>query len=196
MDDTEEVIMGLGKLVKGVGKAAKGAAKGAGRAAAGAGKQVGKTARGAGKAATAAAKFSASAAKKVAKEAKKLEKPLDTATSILAVVGGPAGIEAKLVKDAVKFGLKNASHPEKIMQGAAKGLAQFVKDPGCAIWQTNPQWWQVVAALTAAKNAKVVKTRADAMKFLKHGGTIAAKFGVPKDLADSFFECAAKKVFS
>ncbi len=188
--------MGLGKMVKGVGKAAKGAAKGVGRAAKGAGRQVEKTARGAGKAATQAAKLSASAAKRVAKEAKKLEKPLAAATDIMAVVGGPAGLEAKLVKEAVKIGLKNASHPEKIVQGAAKGLAKFVKDPGCAVWQANPTWWQVVAALKAAKEARVVKTRRDAMNYLKHGGTIAAKFGVPKDLADSFFECAAKKVFS
>src|SRR6266540_1470583 len=177
--------MGLGKMVKGVGKAAKGAAKGVGRAAKGAGRQVEKTARGAGKAATQAAKLSASAAKRVAKEAKKLEKPLAAATDIMAVVGGPAGLEAKLVKEAVK-----------IVQGAAKGLAKFVKDPGCAVWQANPTWWQVVAALKAAKEARVVKTRRDAMNYLKHGGTIAAKFGVPKDLADSFFECAAKKVFS
>ncbi len=188
--------MGLGKLVKGVSKAAKGAAKGVGRTAARAGKQVERTARGAGKAATSAVKLSASAAKKVAKEAKKLEKPLDTATDIMAVVGGPGGLEVKLVKEAVKLGLKNAAHPEKIMQGAAKGLAQFVKDPGCAVWQANPAWWQVVAALKAARDAGVVKTRRDAMNYLKHGGTIAAKFGVPKDLADSFFECAAKKVFS
>jgi hypothetical protein len=100
------------------------------------------------------------------------------------------------VKDAVKLGLKNAAHPEKILQAAGKGLAEFVKDPGCAVWLANPTWWQVVASLTAAKGAGVVKTRADAMKFLKHGGTIAAKFGVPKDIADSFFECAAKRVFS
>ena len=183
--------MGLGKLVKGVGKAAKGA----GRAASHAGKQAERTARGAVKAATEAAKLSASAANKVAKEAKKLEKPLDTATDILAAVGVPLG-QVKLVKEAVKFGVKNASHPEKILQGAAKGLQQFVKDPGCAVWQTNAVWWQVVAALKVAKNARVVKTRKDAMNYLKHGGTIATKYGVPKQLSDSFFECAAKKVFS
>jgi hypothetical protein len=181
--------MGLGKMVKGVGKAATGA-----------GKKIGRTAHGAGRAlekgATDVAKLSTSAAKKVAKEAKNLEKPLDTATNILAAVGGPAGIEAKVVKEAVQFGLKNASHPEKILQGAAKGLAEFVKDPGCAVWLTNPTWWQVVASLMAAKQAGVVKNRKDAMNFLKHGGTIAAKFGVPKDLADSFFECATKRVFS
>jgi hypothetical protein len=185
--------MGLGKLAKGVGRRASGAAKSVGRAATGAGKQVGRTARGAGKAVEKTAKLSASAAKKVAKEAKKLEKPLDTATDIFAAIGGSTG---KRVKEAVKVGLKNASQPEKILQGAAKGLAQFVKDPGCAVWQTNPVWWQVVAALKAAKNAGVVKTRRDAMNYLKTGGTIAAKFGVPKDLADSFFECAAKNVFS
>jgi len=200
-EQTKESTMGikLGKVVKGIGKAASGAAKGVGKAASGAAKGVGRAAGGAakgvGKGATDAAKFSASAAKKVAKEAKKLEKPLDAATDILALVGGPAGIEAKLVKEAVKYGLKNASHPEKIAQQAAKGLREFVKDPGCAIWAANPNWWQVVASLKAAKDAGVVKNRRDAMKFLKYGGEIASKFGVPKDLADSFFECAAKRVY-
>jgi X-X-X-Leu-X-X-Gly heptad repeat protein len=193
----------LGKMVRGVGRAASGAAKGAGKAASGvgkaasgAGRAVGGAGKAIGKGATQAVKFSASTAKKVAKEAKKLEKPLDTATDILALVGGPAGVEVKLVKEAVKLGLKNASHPEKILQSAANGLREFVKDPGCAVWATNPAWWQVVAGLTAAKDAKVVKNRSDAMKYLQHGGTIAAKYGVPKELADSFIECAVKHVFS
>src|SRR6266508_2423370 len=104
---------------------------------------LGKMVKGVGKAAKGAAKGVGRAAKGAGRQ---LEKPLAAATDIMAVVGGPAGLEAKLVKEAVKIGLKNASHPEKIVQGAAKGLAKFVKDPGCAVWQANPTWWQVVAA--------------------------------------------------
>ena len=63
------------------------------------------------------------------------------------------------------------------------------------MWLANPQWWQLVGSLMAARDAGAVKNRSDAKQFLKQGGTIAASFGVPKDLSDSFFECAAKQVF-
>jgi len=68
-------------------------------------------------------------------------------------------------------------------------------DVQCLAWKADPQFWQGVAALKAAQAAGAINNMNDCMQAAQAGSQVAAQFGIPTFLGNSFGNCACNVVF-
>ena len=69
-------------------------------------------------------------------------------------------------------------------------------DIECAVWKTNPYFWQAVAGVNAARDAHVINNADDCKAASQAGSAVAEQFEIPTFLSDSLGGCVCQYVFS